>query len=150
MNMKEFKSILHKVWYFIWESDSIWSWIINIILAFIIIKFLVYPGLGFALGTSHPIVAVVSGSMEHDGSFDQWWQSSASCDLRACTQSEFYSEFDIIKEQFRDIKTGCIDNIGYSEKNVFYRNKSFYPISLYSEKPILVNLSIRRYKMQET
>ena len=59
------KSLGKKVWWFIWEDDSILSWIVNIILAFILIKFIVYPGLGFLLDTSHPIVAVVSGSMEH-------------------------------------------------------------------------------------
>ena len=59
------KKAWKKTWYFIWESDSILSWIVNILLAFIIIKFLVYPGLGFAMQTSHPVVAVVSGSMEH-------------------------------------------------------------------------------------
>ena len=61
----DLKTILKKIWWFIWESDSIWSWIVNIILAFIIIKFLVYPGLGLLLQTSYPVVAVVSGSMEH-------------------------------------------------------------------------------------
>jgi hypothetical protein len=100
MNVKELKKILGKIWYFIWESNSIWSWIVNIILAFVIIKFLVYPGLGFVLGTSHPIVAVVSSSMEHDGSFDQWWSSPASCNGKACTQNEYYSGFNITKEQF--------------------------------------------------
>lgn len=65
MDKKELKKKLRKLWWFIWEDNSIWSWIVNIILAFIIIKFLVYPGLGFLLNTSHPIVAVVSGSMEH-------------------------------------------------------------------------------------
>ncbi|HII17071.1 TPA: signal peptidase I [Candidatus Woesearchaeota archaeon] len=59
------KSWYGKVWHFIWEEDSIASWLVNIVLAFILIKFIVYPGLGFAFGTSHPIVAVVSGSMEH-------------------------------------------------------------------------------------
>lgn len=59
------KSLWGKIWYFIWEDDSIWSWIVNVIIAFILIKFIIYPGLGFALQTSHPIVAVVSGSMEH-------------------------------------------------------------------------------------
>lgn len=65
MDKAELKRALKKIWWFIWESDSVWSWIVNIILAFIIIKFLVYPGLGFLLQTTHPIVAVVSGSMEH-------------------------------------------------------------------------------------
>jgi signal peptidase I len=61
----DFKTFLKKAWYFIWESDSILSWIINIGLAFVIIKFVVYPGLGFLMQTDYPIVAVVSGSMEH-------------------------------------------------------------------------------------
>lgn len=64
---KKIKKTWKKVWWFIWESDSILSWIVNIILAFVIIKFLVYPGLGLALGTTHPVVAVVSSSMEHNG-----------------------------------------------------------------------------------
>jgi len=62
---KDFKTMAKKFWHFIWEDDSLASWIVTAILAFILIKFLVYPGLGFLLGTSHPIVAVVSGSMEH-------------------------------------------------------------------------------------
>ena len=62
---KKPERFLSKLWYFIWEDDSLLSWIVNIILAFILIKFVVYPGLGLVLGTSHPIVAVVSGSMEH-------------------------------------------------------------------------------------
>ena len=48
-----------KVWWFLWEDDSVWSWLANIVLAFVLIKFIVYPGLGLALQTSHPIVAVV-------------------------------------------------------------------------------------------
>lgn len=62
---KNVKKNLRKIWWFIWESDSALSWIVNIILAFLIIKFVIYPALGFALGTTHPVVAVVSGSMEH-------------------------------------------------------------------------------------
>ncbi|MCM2326161.1 MAG: signal peptidase I [Candidatus Woesearchaeota archaeon] len=62
---KELKTTWQKVWYFIWDDDSLLSWIVNIVLAFILIKFVIYPGLGFVFGTSHPVVAVVSGSMEH-------------------------------------------------------------------------------------
>ncbi|MEK6943043.1 MAG: signal peptidase I [Nanoarchaeota archaeon] len=67
-----------KFWHFIWEDDSVWSWIANVALAFILIKFIVYPGLGFLLQTTHPVVAVVSESMEHDASFDLWWTNSNS------------------------------------------------------------------------
>ena len=65
MGIKKAKAALKGAWEFVWNDNSVWSWIVNIILAFVIIKFIVYPGLGFALQTSHPIVAVVSGSMEH-------------------------------------------------------------------------------------
>ncbi len=72
------KKTLKKVWYFIWEDNSIWSWIVNIALAFVLIKYIVYPGLGFLLSTSHPVVAVVSESMEHNVNFDDWWEKSKS------------------------------------------------------------------------
>lgn len=70
---KKTRVILKKVWYFIWEDNSIWSWIVNVILAFVLIKFIVYPGLGLMLSTTHPIVAVVSSSMEHNQNLDEWW-----------------------------------------------------------------------------
>ena len=66
---KKNKSTWQKIWYFIWEDDSVLSWIVNIILAFVLIKFIVYPGLGLVFGTDFPVVAVVSGSMEHEGNF---------------------------------------------------------------------------------
>ncbi len=95
MNKKSLKQTFKKLWYFIWEDNSIWSWIVNILLAFILIKFIVYPGLGLALGTSYPIVAVVSDSMEHNGlSFDEWWAG----------KSNWYIEYDITKQEFNDFK----------------------------------------------
>ena len=90
MNKKEFKKLLKRVWHFIWEEDSIWSWIANVILAFILIKFIVYPGLGFILSTSHPVVAVVSESMEHNINFYDWWEEN----------KEWYIENGISKEEF--------------------------------------------------
>ena len=53
--------ILEKIWKFLWKDDSVWSWIVSIILAFLIVKFAIYPFLGLILGTGFPIVAVVSG-----------------------------------------------------------------------------------------
>src|SRR3989344_780037 len=91
---KEFKELetrIRKIWNFIWYDDSPLSWIINIILALILVKFLIYPGLGLVLGTTHPLVAVVSGSMEHDGmGFDDWWESNG----------RWYEENNIKKEEF--------------------------------------------------
>lgn len=93
------KSLWGKIWYFLWEDDSLLSWAVNIVLAFVLIKYLVYPGLGMVFGTTHPIVAVISGSMEHDGSFETWWNSPA-CNGRACTQEEYYSRFNVSKDGF--------------------------------------------------
>lgn len=93
MDKKQIKTALKKVWNFIWHSDSIWSWIVNIILAFIIIKFIVYPLLGLMLATSHPIVAVVSESMEHTGSFNEWWLSQASWYEKQGISKEVFQQF---------------------------------------------------------
>jgi hypothetical protein len=85
------KTTLGKIWYFIWYEDSIESWLINIILAFVLIKYIVYPGLGFILATSHPIVAVVSGSMHHGTGYDGYWDSAG----------QWYENKGITKEDFK-------------------------------------------------
>ncbi len=90
------KKTVKRFWHFIWEEDSIASWIANIILAFLLIKFIVYPGLGFILATSHPVVAVISGSMEHEGSSEDWWNYGCP----QGTQGDLYWQLNIRKEQF--------------------------------------------------
>lgn len=100
-----FKEALKKFWYFIWEEDSMLSWIVNVILAFVIIKFLLYPGLGWALGTPAPIVAVVSGSMEHDGNFEEFWMQPMCCNEfcgRQQVQGSWYERANISRTQFYD------------------------------------------------
>lgn len=59
------KSWVRKTYDFIFHEDSWLSWTVSIVLAFIFIKFLLYPGIGLLLNTGFPIVAVMSGSMEH-------------------------------------------------------------------------------------
>ncbi|MCK5282972.1 MAG: signal peptidase I [Nanoarchaeota archaeon] len=85
------KSLPGKIWYFIWYEDSVESWLINIALAFLLIKFIIYPGLGFMLATTHPIVAVVSGSMHHDTGFDDYWDNGGA----------WYEGMGITKSEFR-------------------------------------------------
>ncbi|MBU0614733.1 MAG: signal peptidase I [Nanoarchaeota archaeon] len=98
MNKKQLKRDWKKIWHFIWHEDSIWSWIVNIVLAFVLIKFIVYPGLGLALGTGFPIVAVVSSSMEHQGNLENWWGSN----------QKWYEEKGINFDEFKSFpfKTG--------------------------------------------
>ena len=86
----DIKKAAKRVWHFLWVEDSIWSWIANAVLAFLLIKFIVYPLLGLAFATQYPIVAVISSSMEHDGRFDAWWQ----------TQQEWYENANVTQDVF--------------------------------------------------
>src|SRR3989344_1394538 len=71
------------LWYFIWEDNSFWSWIVNILLAFVIIKFLVYHDLS---GTN------ICGKfpLEYRSNLDGFWN--------VC--GDFYEERGIIKDEF--------------------------------------------------
>jgi len=90
MDIKQFINILKKTWHFIWEDDSVLSWVVNIILAIVLIKFVIYPGLGLILATGFPVVAVVSTSMEHTAQFDGWWTAQgAFYEGKNITMAEF-------------------------------------------------------------
>lgn len=96
------RRILGRIWHFLWHEDSLASWIANIVVAFILIKFIVYPVLGMALGTSFPIVAVVSGSMEHDGTFADWWERQCMyAEGSTATQGRLYERMNISQDRFR-------------------------------------------------
>ncbi len=99
------RSWFGKIWHFLWYDDSFLSWLCLLILSFVLIKFVVYPGLGLVLGTQFPIVAVVSESMDHqltngaicgehplsyDGGFNNYWQICG----------KWYENRQISKEQF--------------------------------------------------
>ncbi len=87
------KQFLKKTYDFLVKDDSWLSWIVGLALAYVLIKFIIYPGIGFAFQTELPVVAIVSESMEHRMnnindmyymcgyrfedkrrvSFDRWW-----------------------------------------------------------------------------
>ena len=96
------KITLAKIWDFLWNSNSIWSWIANFAIAFILIKFIVFPLLGIIFQTGLPVVAVISQSMHHDGNFEEWMQSNALCSNGSCTQEEWYTQKGISKEEFKE------------------------------------------------
>ncbi len=85
MNIKE---AWKKVWKFLWHDDSLASWVVSLILAFIIVKFIFFPLLSLVFGTSLPLVIVESESMNHPGflgniigtssGFNQWWEEKGS------------------------------------------------------------------------
>lgn len=95
---------IKKFWNFIWHDDSLLSWILALIIAFVIVKFIIYPGLGLILGTGYPVVAVVSSSMEHDEGFDAWWDDN----------SDWYDRNGISKEEF----SGYIFKNGFNKGDI--------------------------------
>jgi len=82
---------LKRLKYTIFDDESIVGWIAAFIFMFLLLKFIVMPISGFVLNTNYPVVAVISGSMEHklnsDGfvcgkrpndyktNFDNWWNT---------------------------------------------------------------------------
>lgn len=89
MKTEKIKELWKKIWNFLWKDDSIWSWLVSLALAFIIVKFIFFPLLSLIFATSLPLVVVESGSMHHPGSFignifgsqdnfELWWQEKGS------------------------------------------------------------------------
>ena len=66
--MNELKKETRSFWNWLWKSESIWSYIVFLILIFIIVKFIFLPGLSLAFGmglSGLPLAIVESSSMEH-------------------------------------------------------------------------------------
>jgi signal peptidase I len=84
------KTVQGKVWHFLAHEDSWRSFVVDAILILIIGKYLILPSLGLIFGTSFPLVAVVSSSMDHSGSFGEWWRANGA----------WYEENNITMEEF--------------------------------------------------
>jgi signal peptidase I len=90
---KEEKNLIDyakRFWNFIWHDDSWGSWIVFIIVIFILIRFVFFPGLALITGSSLPLAIVESCSMYHEDGFDEWWDS----------HNGWYEDNGISKEDF--------------------------------------------------
>ena len=65
MALQEIIKTIKKSWNWIWNSDSILSWLVALVLIFVFIKFIFFPGLSLILGTELPLAGVESSSMDH-------------------------------------------------------------------------------------
>ena len=111
---------------------------VEIVAIFIFIKFLLFPIVGYFLGTSAPLVAVVSGSMEHNGNFTTWWGS----------QKTFYEAHNISKAEFNfspfrnGFNTGSVmllmssDNIQIGDVIVYKANDNYIIHRVVSLNPL--------------
>jgi len=79
MNAKE---IWKKFWYLLWKDNSLKGWIFSLIVLFIFVKFIFFPGLSFISGTELPLAIVESCSMHHSAfpliGFNSWWNNHDS------------------------------------------------------------------------
>ena len=132
---------IKKFWKFVWNDDSLLSWVIALVLAFLIVKFLIYPGLGLVLGTSYPVVDVVSCSMEHnedgktcsfsDLGFEEWWDTNKDWYLANEIEKQEFEEF-IFKNGFN--KGDIIFLVGEEAKDInigdiiVFQSNSKHPI----------------------
>ncbi len=93
---KGLKHYWGKFWYLLWKDNSFKGWLFSLVFLFVFIKFIFFPFLSLAAGTSLPLAIVESCSMYHKGNlfsdFNSWWQG----------HEDKYSEFIINKLDFRD------------------------------------------------
>jgi len=78
----DIKKLWKKFWFLLWKDDSLKGWIFSILFLFLFIKFIFFPVLNLATGTSLPLAIVESCSMYHDGNllsnFGEWWNRHES------------------------------------------------------------------------
>lgn len=100
MNLKKVgetgKKGFKKFWFLLWKDNSIKGWIFSLIFLFVLIKFILLPGLSLVTGTSLPLAIVESCSMYHEGNFfstfNSWFDRHESK----------YETRNITKENFSD------------------------------------------------
>ncbi len=94
--MNHLRTFFDKLGFILWKDDSLKGWIFSIIFLFIFIKFIFFPVLSFATGTSLPLAIVESCSMYHEGiifyDYDNWWKGHESK----------YLNYEIEKDNFAD------------------------------------------------
>ncbi|MBT3408837.1 signal peptidase I [Candidatus Woesearchaeota archaeon] len=91
---------LKQFYRYIVYDESLTSLVLSTVISLLFIIFIFYPLLGWSLNSNFPIVAIQSGSMHHEGSFENWWGSKADCSNTFCKQSEYYTNINITKNDF--------------------------------------------------
>ena len=129
-NPYENRNLFQKTWYFLWKDESIMSWIVLLALSLFIIVFVVFPFSEFLLSSKLPYVVIETGSMIHDGNFDNFWDKKGL----------WYDLENITKEEFSEFKFKNGLGIGDIVIIKGYENYSVGEIIVFSvpeEKPVI-------------
>ena len=127
MEHKEVKqqNSLKIFWKWIWTSDSWWSYLVFLLIVFIIIKFIFLPGLGLIFGTSLPLAIVESSSMDHH-SLEYCLKAEQSTKngitIVTCTQWS-NNDYEICGKNFESSSYFNIDNY-WQTCGEWYENKN--------------------------
>ncbi|MCX8159250.1 MAG: hypothetical protein N3D20_03120 [Candidatus Pacearchaeota archaeon] len=134
----EIKKLPEKIWEYL-KKDSWDSWIVSIILVFLVIKFIFFPLMSLITGSALPLVIVESCSMYHHSDFESWWIDN----------SEWYKLHNIQKSEFESWnfpnglnKGDIILVVGSKEYKkgdiIIFNAQSKYPLihRIISESPI--------------
>ena len=104
----------------IWSGDTWWAFFVHIGLALLLIRFVLYPLLGVIFATGFPIVAVVSGSMEHAYvPFSSLPAPEGQMIYQYCDKVNLRSSPFFIRKEFTDFSVfwqNCGD--WYEQKNI--------------------------------
>lgn len=127
------KKFFKKFWQIVWKDDSFKGWLISLLFIFIIIRFVFFPLLNLATGTSLPLAIVESCSMYHDGNifsnFDNWWERHDSkygtlginkAEFETFSMKRGFSKGDIlfiVKAKPEKLKIGDIIIFNAEQKN---------------------------------
>lgn len=109
---------IKKAWNWVWNSDSLLSWIVALALIFVFVKFIFFPSLSLIMGTTLPLAGVESSSMDHQivgnslcgnsyskdeksyVNFDRYWEECGEWYEDKGISKEAFSEFSL-KNGFR-------------------------------------------------
>ena len=116
MSFQEIISKVKKAWHWIWHSDSWLSWVVALIIIYVAVKFIFFPGLSLIFGSSLPLAAVESSSMDHRIISDDYSRLTLCNDIYSETEKKqigsvnfdkywntcgsWYEDKNISKEQF--------------------------------------------------
>lgn len=103
-----------RFWFLLWKDNSIKGWIFSMIFLFVFIKFIFFPVLDLATGTSLPLAIVESCSMYHQANvfsnFNNWFERHETK----------YQEFGISKNTFEHF----IFRRGFSKGDILFLIKA--------------------------
>jgi len=118
MDLKEIKREIKKNWNWVWHSDSFLSWIVALILIFVLVKFVFFPILSLIMGTILPLAGVESSSMDH-GIVKDDFKRYGLC-------GEVFSKENVEKINFNEYWDTCGD--WYEERDITQEDFLGFPL----------------------